>query len=529
MLNLINDAWIPAVRADGTHCRIAPWQVAERANPVVELTAPRADFQGALYQFLIGLLQTTTPPTDSEDWDDSYEEAITAEQLKVRFSKFEAAFELFSQTNQPAFLQDIALEEGEAKDIAGLLIDAPGGKTIKDNLDFFIKAGTVKTLCPACAALALFTLQTNAPAGGVGHRVGLRGGGPLTTLIRPVGSSTLWQKLWLNVLVDSSRINDTQQPLCADVFPWLGETRLSDKTGRATYPEDVSSLQMYWGMPRRIRLQSKDEACHCDLCGEASPCSVSHYITRNYGTNYEGAWQHPLTPYRIDPKNKQPPLSLKGQKGGLSYRHWLGLLLKDSNNGDQAAKVVRDFYEYKALQLDTGLQLQLWCFGYDMDNMKARCWYEHMMPVLQLLPSQAAYVQQQMQVAVEMAREAGQLLRNQVKQAWFRRPKDVGGDISFIDAEFYHATNALFYSLLEDVAKRAVDSSVPASDLLYRWGIQLNQVLERLFDSYTLNAAPEALDLQRIIAARTMLFKKFNNHKLVKQLRKSQAPNKEMV
>nr|WP_231886596.1 type I-E CRISPR-associated protein Cse1/CasA [Methylomonas methanica] len=55
-------------------------------------------------------------------------------------------------------------------------------------------------LCPSCAATALFTLQTNAPSGGVGHRVGLRGGGPLTTLVLPKASqTTLWQKLWLNV------------------------------------------------------------------------------------------------------------------------------------------------------------------------------------------------------------------------------------------------------------------------------------------------------------------------------------------
>ncbi len=34
-----------------------------------------------------------------------------------------------------------------------------------------------------------------------GHLVSLRGGGPLTTLVYPAEeNSTLWQKLWLNVI-----------------------------------------------------------------------------------------------------------------------------------------------------------------------------------------------------------------------------------------------------------------------------------------------------------------------------------------
>ncbi|MBO2698149.1 type I-E CRISPR-associated protein Cse1/CasA [Shewanella algae] len=151
-MNLINDAWIPAIRADGSTCQIAPWQLAETDNPVVELAAVRPDFQGALYQFLIGLLQTVVAPQDAEDWSDRYEGAPDAEQLKARFSQLAPAFELFSETAQAAFLQDLGLAEGEAKEIAGLLIEAPGGKTIKDNLDFFVKGGLIKQLCPACAA-----------------------------------------------------------------------------------------------------------------------------------------------------------------------------------------------------------------------------------------------------------------------------------------------------------------------------------------------------------------------------------------
>ena len=63
-MNLIHDAWIPIRRKHGEETRIAPWEVTTRYSddPVVALAAPRPDFNGALIQFLIGLLQTTCAP-----------------------------------------------------------------------------------------------------------------------------------------------------------------------------------------------------------------------------------------------------------------------------------------------------------------------------------------------------------------------------------------------------------------------------------------------------------------------------------
>ena len=81
-------------------------------------------------------------------------------------------------------MQDFSLKPEEAglNSIAALLIESPGENALRNNSDHFRQARQVECLCPDCAAPALFTLQTNAPAGGVGYRTGLRGGGPLTTL-----------------------------------------------------------------------------------------------------------------------------------------------------------------------------------------------------------------------------------------------------------------------------------------------------------------------------------------------------------
>ena len=67
-MNLIIDPWIPVRRKTGGLDYITPSQITEPDNPVVKLAAPRHDFNAAIVQFLIGLLQTTSTPKDNHQW-----------------------------------------------------------------------------------------------------------------------------------------------------------------------------------------------------------------------------------------------------------------------------------------------------------------------------------------------------------------------------------------------------------------------------------------------------------------------------
>ena len=100
-MNLIKDRWIPARRQSGKTERIAPFQIAEMDDPVVDLDAPRADYQGALYQLLIGLLQTTYAPVDSQEWDERFE-SPDANEVKAAFNKLNSAMSLHN-ADGPAF------------------------------------------------------------------------------------------------------------------------------------------------------------------------------------------------------------------------------------------------------------------------------------------------------------------------------------------------------------------------------------------------------------------------------------------
>lgn len=516
-MNLMTDAWIPVLRADGAREKIKPWQIAETDNPVVEIAAPRPDFQGALYQFLIGILQTAFAPEDRDEWLDYWYTPPDCEQLKVALSPFSSAFEFLTENGKPAFLQDMDMPDGEQKPIAALLIEAPGGKTRKDNLDHFIKGDTVAGVCQACAATALFALQTNAPSGGVGHRVGLRGGGPLTTLLIPSGQASLWQKLWLNVLTQEDW-EPKAGSAAVTVFPWMGATRISDKTGKSTRPGDVSHLQMYWGMPRRIRIErGADLSGSCSLCGCEAEGLITEFRTRNYGVNYEGPWVHPLTPYRFDPKKENDPLSLKGQPGGLGYRHWLGLNWMDDGNGDKAATNVQSFNAGRYAVLGD-IPVSLWCFGYDMDNMKARCWYDHTLPVLGVAREYQPRFITFVATLINAARDVVKELRTYVKAAWFSRPGDVKGDTSMIDASFWNATEPVFYHQLYILASQPPATRFMPPSVAEEWLRQLRYHAVEIFDTWALEGDAEDMDMKRITKARRQLQAKLNSLKSLKDL-----------
>ncbi len=524
-MNLLTDRWMPVIRQNGQPDIIAPWQIAETDNPAIEINAPRPDFQGALYQFLIGLLQTCFAPEDEDQWLEYWQEMPEPEELQACFEKVAFAFELDAEEG-PAFLQDFNLPDGETKTISALLIEAPGGKTLKDNLDHFIKRGRVNQLCPSCSATALFTLQTNAPSGGVGHRVGLRGGGPLTTLIFPKASlANLWQKLWLNVLNQEEL--EPAGKIDSSILPWLGKTRVSDK-GQITSPSDVHPLHAYWGMPRRIRLTTKCRNDVCDLCGRSAEVLYQKFRTKNYGTNYDGAWLHPLTPYRFDLKKVNLPLSLKGQQGGLGYRHWLGLTLQDNDNGDKASKTVQFYNEERGRILKDNGSASLWCFGYDMDNMKARCWYESRFPVFYLSELQRNNLTDWAGELVNAAKETVKMLRSEVKSAWFRRPEDSKGDMSQIDAQFWQATEADFYRLLEQLAKLPADMRMAPSEIYASWYEALRKQVFQVFETATLASTPEDLDLRRIVNAQKALRGKFYGNKTIKALKAKATPEEEV-
>lgn len=515
--NLLINKWISVRRGSGAQDVVSPSEIGDSDDPIIEVLAPRADLKGALYQFLIGLVQTTFAPEDEDEWEYRWQTPPPQADLQQAFEQHAAAFEL------DCFMQDFDLSEGEEKSISALYIEAPGGKTLKDNLAHFVKGGQIHQVDACWAALSLFTLQINAPSGGVGHRVSLRGGGPLTTLVMPPPSSnqdTLWHRIWLNVLTQEEAeklTGNLNLNKSSDIFPWLAPTRTSEKKDGETHPEHIHPYQMYWCMPRRIRLSfTNSEAPEtCDITGQVTECVAKTFVTKNYGVNYGGNWMHPLTPYSVDPK--KGALSIKGQPGGVTYRYWLGVVLDDINNNKQVAKVV-DIYNASRRSIISGdFTPQVWAFGYDMDNMKARCWYESHLPLLNIPENLRDVTYEQVSVLVDAAVEVAGNLKSELKNAWFNRPKDVKGDTSFVDASFWSKTENHFYDLLQEIV-RVGDDVEKILDIKQRWKKTLYKTAMDIFEYWAMSDESEDGDMERVITARTSLEKWLYAGKQIKKL-----------
>lgn len=454
MISLMSEKWLPVRRSSGVLDWIQPCQISE--PDIVAFAANRADFNGALAQMMSGLLQTTAAVDDESDWVSFWDEPPSTAVLQQWFGVEAAAFVL--DGDGARFMQDFSLTmaEGAVCTIDGLLIDAAGGSAIDKNTDHFVKRDIVKAMCPHCAATALFTLQTNAPAGGAGHRTSLRGGGPLTTLFVATAEpgmppSSLWKTLWLNVKPNRlflRQAGNAQKTEKYFTFPWLQDIQKIQASGGETQPMHVHPHHVFWAMPRRIRLDfSGIHTGQCDICQRDSTKLVERYVTKPQGLNYKGVWRHPFSPYY---ESKEVWLPVHPQPGGFSYRNWLAWVLNStqSKKNVQAATMVN--YVLGERQQDFK-QLRLWVFGYDMDNMKARCWYETTFPLYELpgaVPGTLKNLQEIVKSLIEAAELAIFYLRQAVKQAWFG-DSDMRGDLSFVDKSFWDATEKGFHEHLK--------------------------------------------------------------------------------
>lgn len=498
--SLLTERWIPIIRADGSQGKIAPVELADEV--VCDVVAARGDFRGALFQFLIGLLQTTIAPRDEYEWRQIWEEGLSEEKIKSAFRKVEKAF-LFGH-GTPSFMLDFENFEGKSSPLAALLPESPGEQTVGLNKDLFIKRNTIENFCPHCAATALFSLQLNAPSGGKGYRTGLRGGGPLTTLVELheyQGSTQipLWRRLWVNVLPQDNESLSIPKEFDKSVFPWLGPTRTSETPDAITTPQLVNSLQCFWGMPRRIRIDFDVlSAGTCDVCGEHSESLLREMKVKNYGTNYQG-WLHPLTPHKLKDNEGYLPLHL--QPGGIVWKDWMGLVSENTSRGEKPAAVVAF---YKGLFLDD-VKAGLWGFGYDFDNMKVRCWYEHHIP--QLLSDRIVPT---LRRASEFASESLGKLSKSLKEA------REGREESSVSTDFWNLTYRLFLAFVQGLDNELTEDEKKADFLsdskkalfdekLQQFEKDIVQFVLGYFDQKMLGGAAVSGDFKAVLTARKSL------------------------
>lgn len=502
--NLITTPWVEVRRASGARAIVRPQDVTDGfyTDPILALDFPRPDWNAAITEWLIGMAFLVLPPEDAHGWADHFHAPPSPDALGAAFARLIPYFNL--DGDGPRAFQDFeTLGNAEAKPLSGLLIDAPGENTLKNNADLFVKRGGAQTLSLAHAAAALITLQTYAPSGGAGHRTSLRGGGPLSTLLAPVRAgakiATLWDRIWANV-PDADPDAPTDP---AKALPWLAETLTSEKDARPVTPEGRHPALALFACPRRIRLIFEETAQGVVAAG---------YRTLNYGANYL-SWEHPLSPYRNDKTSGKLPLHPNG--GASDYGDWLAWW---GFNGAPAYSTTlwRGRWEQIVGLLD---RTQVEAFGYDMDNMKARQWLEARLPWVN---AHEAELRKAVTLLIAGSDESARALRRAVKIALFGQRQDDGYRLPEnlpMDAlpepadRFWLETQAPFEALLDRVIDHLADGvRAPTADFRRQWLGVLHAHALAVFDDTVDLDGLIAADPRRLLHARGQLQFAFADH-----------------
>lgn len=466
MLNLINDPWIPVIRAGGADV-IRPDQIAEAG--VERLDWPRADLNLACMELLIGLVYLAHPCASRATPPD-------AATLRAALAPLAPAFNLLG--DGPRFLQDMTPLQGQPSPPDMLFIDSAGVSTAKKNADLMVRRGRYAGLPLPLAAMALFTLQAFAPSGGAGNRTSMRGGGPMVTLVRPEAGG-LWPLIWANVP------HGTPLP-ASDLhrLPWMRKTVCSKPKGVVMVPEEGSQSapapEVFFGQPRRLRLV-------------ANGGMITGVIQRPYGNNYQ-QWLHPLSPYYKDAKGQVLPVHPK--PGVFGYRNWRGVLLA-SVKGLKPQVLSTYLKDVKAAKCS------LIVAGWAMDNMKPQDFIWSEQPVF-TLSEETEFSATNM---VEAAEAAGFALKVCVADG-----ADGNRALAALEG-FYSATQAPFETLL---ARMAADGAVQHE----AWLKDLRKAALTEFDAAVLPGLPDLAESKReaAIKARGKLLAAFSGFGLGKKI-----------
>ena len=481
MFNILTDQWIPVTRDSASAEKISITQLS--GCEYSDFAWDRADFRIATYELLIGLLTVIVAPRQTSDWHRRFKNPPSPDELAELAAPYADCFNL--EGDGPRFLQDHEEIEGEPNAPQGLLIDAPGGNTVRKNADFFVRDCGGQPFSRAGAAIALYSLQAFAPSGGVGHRTSMRGGGPMTTLVVPRdrnGEYRLWQKLWAHVPILQQRyfpVQDEQE--WHRMFPWLAPTRVSNK-GQIVAPEDttdpVHGLQTYFGMPRRIRLHfAPNEARQpCPLTGEVDDVVVTGYVTRNYGVNY-AKWVHPLTPYYEQKKNGEK-LPIHPKAGPLCYRDWLGIAFSANNMGGGASRTIADaVHNYRGRFVPGAFDILV--AGYAMNNASVREFTETRVPFFQVGSEQDNNKLDALAVKlVDGALHVEARLRTELANA--RGGDKSEGVVASFAETFWQDTELVFRELIGEASQAS--ESPNDKRLRRRWLAHLIETAVALFD-----------------------------------------------
>lgn len=555
--NLLEQQWIPVVRSDNQRVWIRPSEITSDYinNPILRLDFDRADFNGSILQFLIGLLQTCSAPEQSDDcleertvWRDRFFTPPSPEILGAEFNVYKHAFNLDGE--YPRFMQDETVQDQDSSEweIYKILIDGFGAS------DHFGKFEKITSLGYRSLAAALICHQintTNSAGGQDGqYRSSLRNAGFLTTiLVSKEGESpskrqninqrgTLWETLWLNVLPTNTFNRTTGNPkknTLESIFPWMGPTRISSSEDKKITPEDSHPLTIYWATPRRIHLDFNiAQKGICSLCGDNEELVLSSFKVKIFGNNYK-LWQHHLTPGVYD-ENGIPSGFYETKKSGTRYSDWLGIITNIENEKlkTKISKTI-EYYRYgednqdeEDLRSIIAPNTKVAAFGFVNDKAKILTYQFGELPIITVKKEYLYHMDRIASQYIESADFAAKSLgeatkacdnikafafvfvkkKNKWEWKWESKKqklKKESGLVISTESLFWERTENDFYKIIKKTAKELQENNEPASIAISQIKEEWRRIIAKkaldIFHETASACPPQQSDIRSIVRA----------------------------
>lgn len=559
-MNLLENQWIPVKTRQGEEKFISAYEIVQA--DIISLNAPRADFNAALMQFLIGLIQTVLAPENPRAWRKKYEQAPSEDELKTAFESIKEAFYLDGDGYR--FMQDNSIQQQDKlKPIEDIIFGAPGDSAKDKNKDHFVKQNDINGLCLSCAALAIMTTNTFADNGGSGYFESMRGNGFVSTLanLNTFDDFSLWRNIWINILtIDNFHKNknldkffwmssipddDTRRKELSEKIKFLDDeiknttdkekikelktTQRSIQNSRkditGIYQENANSLQVYWAWMRRLFLNISDSNNEiCSVC-HTHDVAVKGVYKTNKGYNYpKSDWKHPFSPYKkaVSGDYEGKFLALEMTTKGLPYIYW-SHFTEQNENQYPALLITKHFKNY----LFKNEQLTIWSFGYAMDKNSTLGWYESKTPLyfIEDVSNKKLFESEVDKYIASSNKITDSYLVNSIKFAWFDEKKEKNKDkktafsndkATEISKSFWNNTESKFYEILKNIYQLAEQDKLNDEErikLKEEWYQHIKQEAIALFNYWAFKSSIQT-NPKRISLAYNNLMKNLNSNAL---------------
>lgn len=520
--NLLFDPWIPVTRITQSEPQhIAAYEIVKK--DILAVDAPRADFNAALIQFLIGILQTVIAPNNPREWRRLFDQPPSEDELKIKFEDIKDAFYLDGEGYR--FMQDVSIKaNGNKANVLKLIPSIVGENTIEKNQDFFVKSSQISSMSLPNLISGLYLYQNYclSETGGRGgrHHGSFRGRNTITAfIIKEAGN--LWENLWLNIVQKNTFKTFIQSGLTELDFEWMND----NPNGRAKTDNDMNLNDIYWSMPRRVWINFSELGDGiCNLTSKKEKIVQNIYIKEN-GIEYKTKLsQHPLISYSKNAEGLHP---IKIGSEGVNYGDWLSFV------GSETAS--QNLLEHISRRDLKGV-FKIFVCGYLNHSKQAKtlCWYQTKMP-LYLLKNE----EQRKDFEIEINRyvQAANRISNirtgyivlAIKNAWYDedKNKNKGQKKSFnnnkaseIGKYFWNNTESKFYDLMNTLYNYADDNALNPErkvELRHDWYEHIRKETVSLFNHWAFRSGIQN-NPKRIAKAYNQLINNLNSEALKQEI-----------